>query len=110
MMKGAVRHLFDLFYGKYKKEQAKDIYCRDTLARFIASGSILVPRLRCGFIGRGLKKLYTKIISKSLLPRNTQRATRNKSHHQYLKIGGVFSLTHALTAKQNYYRILKYDL
>jgi len=33
MMKGAVRHLFDLFYGKYKKEQAKDIYCRDAMNR-----------------------------------------------------------------------------
>ena len=36
----------------------------------------------CEFTGRGIKKLYTKITSKALLPRNSQLATRNELHHQ----------------------------
>jgi hypothetical protein len=35
----------------------------------------------CGFTGRRLKKLYTKITSKALLPRNSQHAPRNEPHH-----------------------------
>ena len=44
----------------------------------------------CGFTGRGLKKFDTKISSKALLPRNSQRATRNEFHHPFLKSGGEF--------------------
>jgi len=43
-----------------------------------------------GLRGRALKKIYTKVTSKALLPRNAQHATRNESHHQHLKSGGGF--------------------
>jgi len=43
-----------------------------------------------GLRGRALKKPYTKVTSKALLPRNSQRAPRNESHHQFLKSGGGF--------------------
>ena len=40
--------------------------------------------------GIALKELYRNIALKTLSPRTSQRATRNESHHQYLKLDGGF--------------------
>jgi hypothetical protein len=47
-----------------------------------------------------LKSIFKKVESRLFLPRNPQRATRNKPHHQLLKPGGEFR---RLDKKNHYY-------